>query len=164
MMLVHIGQSEIAERVHNAWLRTIEEGIHTYDIYEEGVSKQKVGTREFAQAVVNRLGKKPETLKEAKYAAIAERKDWTRDPARYPKKVELVGVDLFLDWKQGTANDLGLALQKVNGESLELTLITIVGPKCGPTASQRPLLPIIGAAVSSLSARNYQPRADYQPA
>src|SRR5579872_840691 len=91
MLLVHIGQTEIAERVHNAWLRTIEDGIHTYDIYEEGVSKQKVGTKEFAQAVVDRLGKKPETLKEVKYAAVAERKAWVRDPARYPKKIEMVG-------------------------------------------------------------------------
>ena len=38
MMLVHIGQPEVAERVHNAWLRTIEDGIHTYDIYADGVS------------------------------------------------------------------------------------------------------------------------------
>ena len=37
MMLVHIGQPDVAERVHNAWLRTIEDGVHTYDIYEEGV-------------------------------------------------------------------------------------------------------------------------------
>jgi len=37
MMLVHIGQAEIAARVHNAWLRTLEEGIHTYDIFQEGV-------------------------------------------------------------------------------------------------------------------------------
>ena len=51
MMLVHIGETDVAERVHNAWLRTIEDGIHTYDIYEEGKSKQKVGTKEFAEAV-----------------------------------------------------------------------------------------------------------------
>src|SRR3989441_13194019 len=67
MMLVHIGQPEIAERVHNAWLRTIEDGIHTYDIFDEGVSKQKVGTREFAQAVAARLGQKPETFKPVTY-------------------------------------------------------------------------------------------------
>ena len=36
MMLVHIGQPEVAERVHNAWLRTIEDGIHTYDIFTRG--------------------------------------------------------------------------------------------------------------------------------
>ncbi|MEJ7714088.1 MAG: isocitrate/isopropylmalate family dehydrogenase [Pyrinomonadaceae bacterium] len=63
MMLVHIGQPEIAERVHNSWLRTLEDGIHTYDIFSAGISSQKVGTREFAQAVVERLGQKPEKLK-----------------------------------------------------------------------------------------------------
>jgi isocitrate dehydrogenase len=47
-------------------------------------------------------------------------------------KKELVGVDVFLDWKQGTANDLGRALQKVNGEALELTLITNRGAKVWP--------------------------------
>src|ERR687895_2481610 len=69
MMLVHIGQTDVAERVHNAWLRTIEDGVHTYDIYKEGVSKQKVGTREFADAVIARVGQKPETLKAVSYKA-----------------------------------------------------------------------------------------------
>src|SRR5438270_1814833 len=68
LMLVHIGQPEVAERVHNAWLRTIEDGVHTYDIYKEGKSKQKVGTKEFAEAVVARLGQKPQQLKVASYA------------------------------------------------------------------------------------------------
>ena len=36
LMLVHIDQPEAAERVHNAWLRTIEDGIHTYDIFTRG--------------------------------------------------------------------------------------------------------------------------------
>src|ERR687892_470344 len=67
MMLVHIGQSANAERVHNAWLRTIEDGIHTYDVYDETVSKQKVGTKEFGQAVVERLGQTPQILKARKY-------------------------------------------------------------------------------------------------
>src|SRR5881227_337526 len=56
MMLVHVGLTDHAERVHNAWLRTIEDGVHTYDVYDEKVSKQKVGTKEFAEAVVERLG------------------------------------------------------------------------------------------------------------
>src|SRR5918992_1174929 len=71
MMLVHINQTEAAERAHNAWLRTIEEGIHTYDIYKEGVSREKVGTREFAEAVVKRLGQKPEQLKAVSYNTAA---------------------------------------------------------------------------------------------
>src|ERR671924_517979 len=67
MMLVHVGLTEHAERVHNAWLRAIEDGIHTYDIYDEKVSKQKVGTKEFAEAVVERLGQTPQILKARKY-------------------------------------------------------------------------------------------------
>src|SRR6187399_1970007 len=55
MMLVHLGQTDIAERVHNAWLKTLEDGVHTYDIFKEGVSTEKVGTKEFAQAVVARI-------------------------------------------------------------------------------------------------------------
>lgn len=57
----------VASRVHNAWLKTIEESIHTEDIYREGISREKVGTREFAQAVITRLGKKPDTLPDVTY-------------------------------------------------------------------------------------------------
>src|SRR5438876_4310258 len=67
MMLVHIGETEIAELTHNAWLRTIEDGVRTYDMFKEGVSKEKVGTKEFADAVVARIGQKPETLKPVTY-------------------------------------------------------------------------------------------------
>src|SRR5271157_2991398 len=68
LMLVHIGQPDIAEQVHNAYLRTLEDGVHTYEIGRDGVSKQKVGTKEFGDAVVARLGQKPQTLKAVKYA------------------------------------------------------------------------------------------------
>src|SRR3982750_517996 len=60
MMLVHVGLTDHAERVQNAWLRAIEDGIHTYDIYDDKVSKQKVGTKEFADAVIARLGQTPQ--------------------------------------------------------------------------------------------------------
>src|SRR5215203_5621263 len=72
MMLVHVGLTEHAEQVHNAWLRTIEDGIHTYDIYDDKVSKQKVGTKEFADAVIERLGQTPQILKARKYAKSDE--------------------------------------------------------------------------------------------
>src|ERR671915_834656 len=69
LMLVHINQPDVAERAHNAWLSTIEDGVHTYDIYADNVSRQKVGTKEFADAVVERLGQKPQTLKSVSYQA-----------------------------------------------------------------------------------------------
>ena len=73
MMLQHIDQSDVAELVHNAWLATLESGYHTYDIYAEGKSKKKVGTKEFAEAVVKHLGKQPKKLKPVAYKSAPKR-------------------------------------------------------------------------------------------
>src|SRR2546422_6336379 len=69
MMLVHIDQPDVATQVNNAWLRTIEDGIHTYDIFTAGVSKERVGTKEFADAVVARVGLQPQILKAVNYSS-----------------------------------------------------------------------------------------------
>src|SRR6266849_1862776 len=134
MMLVHIGQTNIAERVHNGWLRTIEDGIHTYDIYDESVSKQKVGTKEFAEAVVNHLGKKPQTLKAVTYKSNGGGETFgeTIIKERSDTKKELVGVDVFLDWLQGSPDNLGEALSKVAAEGLKLQMISNRGVKVWP--------------------------------
>jgi isocitrate dehydrogenase len=131
MLLVHVGLIEHAERVHNGWLRAIEDGIHTYDIYDEKVSKQKVGTKEFAEAVVERLGQTPQILKPRKYAKSDEAARTFAGSTKTPQK-ELVGVDVFLDWTRGSANDLGDALSKVNGEGVKLTMISNRGVKVWP--------------------------------
>src|SRR5215211_5559610 len=101
MMLVHVGLTEVAERAHNAWLRTMEDGVHTYDIYKEGVSREKVGTREFADAVVARIGQKPETLKAVTYkAGEGGGGSFSGRMARETSAAnkELAGVDVYLDW------------------------------------------------------------------
>src|SRR3989475_3228656 len=72
MMLVHINQPDVATAVHNAWLRTLEDGIHTYDIYDEHISKQKVGTKEFAEAVIAHLGQQPQVLNPVQYSSASE--------------------------------------------------------------------------------------------
>jgi isocitrate dehydrogenase len=136
MMLVHIGQTDVAERVHNGWLRTIEEGVHTYDIYKEGVSREKVGTREFAEAVVARMGQKPETLKAASYksAGADDEGSFVSRMARTSEasQKETVGVDVYLDWTQGSADQLGAAIEKLNGEGLQLSSISNRGVKVYP--------------------------------
>src|SRR6187401_2204066 len=109
MMLVHIGQGEVAERVHNAWLRTLEDGMHTYDVFTEQYSKQKVGTKEFAQAVVSRVGKTPTTLKAVHYKAAATMPAIKVTPVKAAKKV-LVGVDVFFDSRLAP-NDLAGKLE-----------------------------------------------------
>lgn len=135
MMLVHIGQTAVAERVHNAWLRTIEDGVHTYDIYKEGISREKVGTREFAEAVVQRVGQAPQTLKPAKYKAaeekaVASKRVGSRNQASAKK--QLVGVDVFLDWSKGSANDLGDSLRKLSGNGVRLEMMSNRGVKVWP--------------------------------
>lgn len=137
LMLVHIGQTDVAERAHNAWLKTIEDGVHTYDVYKAGVSTQKVGTKEFAQAVVERLGHLPEQLKAVKYAAPAEgdakpKLGTAALKPRTPAKKELVGVDVFLDWTSGTPDALGTALQNLGGDGLALQTIGNRGVKVWP--------------------------------
>jgi isocitrate dehydrogenase len=134
MMLVHIGETEVAERVHNAWLRTIEDGIHTYDIFEDGKSKEKVGTKEFAAAVAARVGQLPHTLKFAKYKSGEELPPAPPAPERKQARAQkdLVGVDVFLDWTKGSANDLGAALSKLSGDGTRLEMMSNRGVKVWP--------------------------------
>src|SRR4030095_7271366 len=133
MMLVHIGETAVAERVHNAWLRTLEDGIHTYDIYKEGTSPQTVGTKEFAEAVIQRVGQTPQSLKPAKYKAAGSEAETKRSSVtRARAKKELVGVDVFLDWTAGSANDLGSLLSKLSGDGVKLEMMSNRGVKVWP--------------------------------
>ncbi len=134
MMLVHINQPDVASRVHNAWLRAIEDGIHTYDIFEESVSKQKVGTKEFADAVVARLGQRPLTLKGVEYVANEEAPapvaaDTGPHPA--PRK-SLVGVDVFLDYPDISPDELGAKLEGLSDDGVELVMVSNRGVKVYP--------------------------------
>ena len=132
MMLVHIGQGEVAERVHNAWLCTIEDGVHTYDIFEEGVSREKVGTKAFADAVIARLGRLPQSLAPVSYAASTP----LIPPAPTPQPVaekRLVGVDIFVEWSEAGRNPEYLAKQlQAAGGGLSLAMITNRGVKVWP--------------------------------
>lgn len=130
-MLNHIGQGKVANTIHNAWLRTIEDGIHTQDIYQQDLSKQLVGTKEFADAVVERLGMQPETL-----TPISEKsmkpikiKPYERKPA--PIK-ELVGVDVFVHWSGNDPDEIARLLQGLDKPELSLEMITNRGVKVWP--------------------------------
>ena len=131
MMLNHIGQTEVAEKVQNAWLKTLEDGNHTYDIYKEGVSKQKLGTKEFAQAVINNIGKKPTLLKSVSYASNAALNlpKYTRKSAA---KKDLLGVDVFVHWSGNNPNELASMMQKIEMNHIKLSMITNRGIKVWP--------------------------------
>ncbi len=131
MMLVHIGQADVAERVHNAWLRTIEDGIHTYDIFDAGVSTSKVGTKEFAAAVVERIGQRPATLHPITYNKRAAMNLARRDRGPQPAKT-LVGVDVYVDWSDGLPDALAAMMKPLAGDGLELATISNRGTKVWP--------------------------------
>ncbi len=130
LMLVHIHQPEVAEKIHNAFLKTIEEGIHTPDIYREPTSRQKVGTREFAEAIALRLGQKPKTLPAVTYKTKPH-EEWSHHGSTpFSTKRELVGVDVYL-YSHDAVDTLQKRLQPL-GSTLKLSLITNRGVKVWP--------------------------------
>ena len=137
MMLVHMGQTEAAERVHNAWLLTIEDGVHTKDIFQLENSTTQVNTEKFVRAVIERLGDFPKKLAPVSYAhgiALPKAQPANIIPLGAHQK-ELVGVDLFIDWQtiEGRNPDvLGEELSKVVSGDLELVMITNRGQKVWP--------------------------------
>lgn len=131
MMLNHIGQGDVAARVNNAWLKTIEDGIHTYDIYKAGVSTRKVGTKEFAEAVIANLGKMPSQLKTVSYKSDAAFK-LPRYVRKEASEKVLAGVDLFVHWRGTDPEALAQKVQALNRSDLSLSMITNRGIKVWP--------------------------------
>ncbi len=133
LMLNHIGQTDVAEKVQNAWLRTIEDGVHTYDIYKEDNSKEKVGTKEFADAVIANLGQKPTILKPVSYAGAGAALKLPKYQRKTPAKKELVGVDIFVNYTGSNPDELAGMLQKIEKDcAAELSMITNRGIKVWP--------------------------------
>ncbi len=131
MMLMHLGQYDKASLIQNAWLSTIEAGIHTGDIYREGQSKHKVNTTEFAQAVIDRLGETPTHFPSA---SISTNLSTIQIPEYHRPNQEkrLVGVDVFIDWQGDDPQTIGDLLQSAGGDSMQLKMITNRGVKVYP--------------------------------
>ncbi|NKI32905.1 NADP-dependent isocitrate dehydrogenase [Croceivirga thetidis] len=130
-MLAHIGQPEIADKVKNAWLVTLEQGYHTADIYKEGVSLKKTNTQEFAEKVIENLGKNPDNLT---ISSLSKGKGTIQIPDynRKEQKKDLVGVDVFIDWQGENPNELGDLLTELGSYRLKLKMITNRGVKVYP--------------------------------
>ncbi len=133
MMLDHIGQSEVAARIHNAWLRTIEDGIHTADVFAEGVSNALAGTKGFAAAVIERLGEAPRTMPaitpSSTPAGAIQVAPYVR---RKPAEKAMVGIDVFVDWSGSDADVLAAVLKGATTPGFGLTMITNRGVKVWP--------------------------------
>ena len=136
MMLTHIGQGDVASRINNAWLKTLEDGVHTPDIYNESHSQPApASTDEFTEAVVERMGDEPVDFDPVEHPIqdppTYSEASYRIPPAREEKK-DLVGVDVFLEWRDGTPSDLAEVLNGLDSGALELSAITNRGMKVWP--------------------------------
>ena len=131
MMLAHIGQGDVASKIHNAWLKTLEDGIHTGEIFREGISKEKVGTEGMTKAIVERLGSKPEQFEAKEYPNIAG--GLKLPPIREGKwqVKERTGVDIGLNWDKST-DELVAAVLPCVTDNLGLQMISNRGTKVWP--------------------------------
>ena len=130
-MLLHIKQEKPATLIQNAWLSTIEDGIHTADIYHSETSKDKVGTRAFADAIISRLGKQPIQLKPVAFQQVIQQVQRAYLPET-PANKQLVGVDLFICNTNRNAEELAVYLNKGARQTLVLHMITNRGTKVWP--------------------------------
>ncbi|WP_299894573.1 NADP-dependent isocitrate dehydrogenase [uncultured Aquimarina sp.] len=135
LMLAHIGELKIADKIKNALLSTIEAGYHTADIYQQDSSYKKVSTREFANEIISRLGQKPKKLAPSK---INKGSGIIRTFAykRKKSKKELVGVDVFIDWQGSDPKKIGDMLSKIQAYKLKLKMITNRGVKVYPNGME----------------------------
>jgi len=134
MMLVHIGQGDIASNIENAWKKTLEDGIHTADIYNKE-SKKKVGTDEFAKAVVERFGQKPSSLKVANYQNNKSDKKSKEFAIDTTETKTLVGVDIFVDIHAHSAHQVAAKINESESD-LELTTIASKGLMLWPRVDE----------------------------
>lgn len=130
LMLNYLGENKVAERIHNAWLKTIEEGIHTYDIFVEGKSKEKVGTKEFAQAVVKFLGEKPKKLPPVVYEGSGKFSSVVIEKISHSLR-ELVGVDVYFYAKE-TAEQFLSQASMLQAFPLHMSMISNRGVRVWP--------------------------------
>ena len=133
MMLVHIRQAGVAQNIHNAWLRTLEDGIHTGDLAGPQ-TRQSLGTQAFASAVIARLGQLPQHFQPVIYQnraanAVSSKPTYTRKPAALKA---MVGVDVFVHSAESSPDKLAARLQAAAGKTLHLQVITNRGVKVWP--------------------------------
>ena len=138
MMLVHVGKPTVAAKIQNAWLRTLEEGIHTPDVFSEEQSTQKVSTEEFTDAIIERLGAMPEKIHSVSYPETHQKIETELKlsrgefkPAKMVKR-ELKGVDVFVYWEPEDPKKLADQLQTGETSELALSMFTNRGTKVWP--------------------------------
>ena len=139
-MLVHLGEAPVAERIANAWLATLESGLHTADLHREGLSEREITCDEFTDAIIERLGARPERLHEARFET---RRISVPEPVAPVVVRERAGIDVYVRWDEAGRDATVLARQielAVASGPLRLTLITNRGVEVHPATNSESLM------------------------
>lgn len=128
-MLDYISQADIAAKIQNAWLKTIEDGLHTGDIYNYKTSKKLLSTKEFADAVVANLGKNPSSFPVAESKKI--KKIDTQQTAFITHKEEILGIDIYIKNHSLNIEEAATMLANINN-NFSLQHIAVRGIKVWP--------------------------------
>lgn len=139
-MLVHLGEASVAERVANAWLATLESGLHTADLFREGLSEREVTSDEFTDAIIERLGSRPQRLRAATFET---RRISIPEPVAPVVVRERAGIDVYVRWDEA-GRDASVLAQQVHRAvatgPLRLALITNRGVEVHPRANIESLM------------------------
>ena len=137
-MLMHVGLTENAAIIENALLYTLESGVHTGDFGNK--STPAVNTTEFAHAIINNLGKKPEFNAKP----VVANKPGTPAPFKLQQNAmmvskevgdeNIVGVDLFIESDEQPMV-IATKCQRHAGVKFKLANISNRGTQVWPTGS-----------------------------
>jgi len=129
LMLLHLGLTEHASRIQNAWLKALEDGCHTRDIARD--TNPSLSTMQFARSVIERLGQEPQHFVPVRLgqAEAIRIPPYVRST---PQTKALVGVDVFVDWAGSDAQALAEWLKIAEKAEIMLHMITNRGVKVWP--------------------------------
>ena len=141
MMLNHLNMQDKAELIQNAWLKTIESGYHTADIYTKAESVEKCTTTSFTNHLIGFLGEKPLKLKAAHYVT-GKKSDSTKKAtltiSEASKKIKqsLHGVDIFIKHFTDDIQNFGSQIQASGHGDLALQMISTRGLSVWPSCNR----------------------------
>jgi isocitrate dehydrogenase len=137
-MLRHIGLTENAAVMENALLYTLENGVHTGDFGDK--SKASVNTTQFAQAIINNFGKKPQVNPKPIIPNIPGTPvpfKLQKNPMMVSPETEnenILGVDMFIE-SDAQPDEIAKKCQRHAGVKFKLVNISNRGTQVWPTGS-----------------------------
>jgi isocitrate dehydrogenase len=135
MLLRHVGQPAVASAMEDAILVTLEEGrFLTGDIARE---HDPVGTRAFADAVIDNLGRIPKFGERRESRALVMPKHGWRPKKLVARTRAVVGMDVLIEEPEMDAAAVGAAVEEcASGGPLRLQIISSRGSQVYPGVTQ----------------------------